>query len=60
MYHYQKTYKKTEYLEHSTDVDKVSTKERKKTRKPVADGIEAIENLEKKVAKKIKLNEKNW
>ena len=46
-------------MEHSTDVDKVSTKEGKKTRKPVADGIEAIENLEQKVAKKIKLNEKN-
>ena len=39
-------------MEHATDVDKVSTKEGKKTRKPVADGIEAIEILEQKVAKK--------
>ena len=53
---YQKTQRKTEYLKHSADVDNISTKEEQKTRKPVTDGIEARENLEEKVGKKIKLN----
>ena len=48
--------KKTENLEHSADVDKIPIEEGKK--KPVTDGIEARENLEEKVAKRFKLNEK--
>ena len=52
MCHYQKTLSKgiikTEYLEHSANVDKISTKEEKKTRKPVTDGIEAKKKKKKK------------
>ena len=39
MCHYQKIYLKLNYLEHSADVDKMSTKEGKKPRTPVKDGI---------------------
>ena len=47
-------------MEHSEDVDKISTKDGKKTttRKSVTHVIEAKENLEETVAKKVKLNEK--
>ena len=48
-------------MEHSEDVDKISTKDAKKTtttRKSVTHVIEAKENLEENIAKKVKLNEK--
>ena len=52
MCHYQKTLSKgiikTEYLEHSANVDKISTKEEKKTRKPVTDGNEAKKKKKEK------------